>query len=81
MQRSKPEAMRPDQSRSEGTPSPSEGPNVRVKTFASFGAFAKGSRPSGRNRQPPHPKNRISPPKKWFFTESRETQKQERRFD
>ena len=61
VQRSKPEAMPPDEHRNEGTPSHSEGPYVRVKTFASFGAFAKGSRPSGRNHQRPQPKNGYVP--------------------
>ena len=45
--RSRPEAMPPDECRSEGTPSPGEGPDVGAKTFASFGAFAKGSRRKG----------------------------------
>jgi hypothetical protein len=45
--RSRPEAMPPDEYRSEGTPSLSEGPDARGETFASFGAFAKGSRRKG----------------------------------
>ncbi len=45
--RSRPEAMRPDEYRSEGTPSFSEGPYVRGETFGSFGAFAKGTRRKG----------------------------------
>ncbi len=47
VQRSKPEAMPPDESRNEGTPSPSEGPNAGAQTFGSFGAFAKGTRRKG----------------------------------
>ncbi len=39
--------MPPDEYRSEGTPSLSEGPYVRGKTFGSFGAFAKGTRRKG----------------------------------
>jgi hypothetical protein len=35
--RSRPEAMPPDECRSEGTPSLSEGPYVRGETFGSFG--------------------------------------------
>ncbi|OMQ30641.1 hypothetical protein BKX96_28045 [Pseudomonas putida] len=36
-----------EQCRSEGTPSPSEGPKWWGKTFGSFGAFAKGTRRKG----------------------------------
>ncbi len=39
--------MPPDEYRSEGTPSLSEGPYVRGETFGSFGAFAKGTRRKG----------------------------------
>ncbi|MGF6202244.1 hypothetical protein QF012_004286 [Pseudomonas laurylsulfatiphila] len=39
--------MPPDECRSEGTPSLSEGPYVRGETFGSFGAFAKGTRRKG----------------------------------
>ncbi len=39
--------MPPDEYRSEGTPSPGEGPYVRGETFGSFGAFAKGTRRKG----------------------------------
>ena len=39
--------MPPDECRNEGTPSLSEGPDARGETFASFGAFAKGSRRKG----------------------------------
>ena len=42
--RSRPEAMPPDECRSEGTPSLSEGPYVRGETFGYFGAFAKVTR-------------------------------------
>ncbi len=45
--RSRPEAMPPDECRSEGTPSLGEGLDAGAKTFASFGAFAKGSRRKG----------------------------------
>ena len=47
VQRSKPEAMPPDESRNEGTPSQSEVPNAGAQTFGSFGAFAKGTRRKG----------------------------------
>ncbi len=42
--RSRPEAMPPDECRSEGTPSPGEGPDAGAKRFGSFWAFAKGTR-------------------------------------
>jgi len=42
--RSRPEAMPPEEGRSEGTPSLSEGPYVRGETFGYFGAFAKVTR-------------------------------------
>ncbi len=48
--------MPPDESRNEGTPSPSEGPNAGAQTFGYFGAFAKVTRcksetASGRTRR------------------------------
>jgi len=56
----------PDGYRSEGTPSLSEGPDARGETFASFGAFAKGSRCksetiSGRYRRNGY----VHPERKW----------------
>ena len=39
--------MPPDECRSEGTPSLSEGPYVRGETFGYFGAFAKVTRRKG----------------------------------
>ena len=45
--RSRPEAMPPDEYRSEGTPSLSEGPDARGETFGYFGAFAKVTRRKG----------------------------------
>jgi len=39
--------MPPDECRNEGTPSPSEGPNVGAKPFGSFLAFEKGTRRKG----------------------------------
>jgi hypothetical protein len=39
--------MPPDEYRSEGTPSLSEGPYVRGETFGYFGAFAKVTRRKG----------------------------------
>ncbi len=42
--RSRPEAMPPDECRSEGTPSPGEGPDAGAKPFAYFSAFGKVSR-------------------------------------
>ena len=59
-------AMPPDECRSEGTPSLSEGPDARGETFASFGAFAKGSRCksetiSGRYRRNGY----VHPERKW----------------
>ena len=42
--RSRPEAMPPDECRSEGTPSLGEGPDAGAKPFAYFSAFGKVSR-------------------------------------
>jgi len=42
--------MPPDECRSEGTPSLSEGPDVRGETFAYFGAFAKVRRRKGATK-------------------------------
>ena len=50
-------AMPPDEYRSEGTPSLSEGPDVRGETFGSFGAFAKGTRRKGETTSRHNPKN------------------------
>ena len=72
MQRSKPEAMRPDGSRSEGTPSPSERAERRGKPFFAyfFEAFVKkvsrrkgetASRPPKKTDIHPNPKNMVGP--------------------
>jgi hypothetical protein len=65
--RSRPEAMPPDECRNEGTPSPSEVPDAGAKTFASFGAFAKGSRRKGETISRHHRSNGYAPshPKTW----------------
>jgi len=53
----------------------SEKPDVRGKTFASFGAFAKGGRPRGRNKKPTRmPKRRRTPDLEASRTESAPTQ-------
>jgi hypothetical protein len=51
--------MPPDEYRSEGTPSLSEGPYVRGETFGSFGASAKGTRRKGETASRRYRRNGI----------------------
>ena len=58
MQRSKPEALRPDQSRSEGTPSPSEWAERRSKPFGlPFRRLEKVTRRKGETLSSRYQKN------------------------
>ncbi|KOY03575.1 hypothetical protein AL066_01765 [Pseudomonas nunensis] len=53
--------MPPDEYRNEGTPSLSEGPDARGKTFGSFGAFAKGTRRKGETASRHNRSNGYTP--------------------
>ncbi|VVN39660.1 hypothetical protein PS659_05364 [Pseudomonas fluorescens] len=53
--------MPPDECRSEGTPSLSEGPDARGETFGYFGAFAKVTRRKGETISRRYPKNGYVP--------------------
>ncbi|MET0845100.1 MAG: hypothetical protein ABWY46_02795, partial [Pseudomonas sp.] len=58
-----PEAMRPDECRSEGTPSLSEGLDVGAKPFGSFLAFEKGTRRKGETASRRYRRNGYVHPK------------------
>jgi hypothetical protein len=53
--------MPPDECRSEGTPSLSEGPYVRGETFGYFGAFAKVTRRKGETASRRYRRNGYAP--------------------